>query len=55
MTEKLLYFIIVLTTSLPAAADNDSPDSRFTLLVGPYVYHFSDSTDHNNEPRLVGL
>jgi len=55
MIEKLLSIVILLTATMAAAADNDSPDSRFTLLVGPYVYHFSDNASHNNEPRLVGL
>ena len=54
--EKLLGVVVLLTaTAAAAAADNGSPDSRFTLLVGPYVYHYSDNAEHNNDPWLVGL
>ena len=55
MIEKLLGIVILLTATMAAAADSDSSDSRFTLFVSPYVYHFSDNDSHNNEPRLVGL
>ena len=55
MIEKLLGIVILLTATMAAAADSDSSDSRFTLFVSPYVYHFSDNASHNNEPRLVGL
>ncbi len=55
MIQKLLGIVILLTATMAAAADNDSSDSRFTLLVSPYVYHYSDNASHNNEPRLVGL
>ena len=55
MIEKLLGIVILLTATMAAAADSDSSDSRFTLFVSPYVYHYSDNASHNNEPRLVGL
>jgi hypothetical protein len=58
MLEKLTG-VTLLTASLlvapNAAADLDSPDGRLTMFLGPYVYHYSDNAEHNNEPHMVGF
>jgi len=53
MLQKLIGLILLLIAT--AAAAEDEPYSRLTLVFGPAVYHFHDNADHNNKPWLTGM
>ena len=32
-----------------------APNGRLTLVFGPWIYHYTDNSEHNNAPWLTGL
>ena len=53
MLQKLTSLIFLLMAT--AAAAEDEPYSRLTLVFGPAVYHYHYDADHNNAPWLTGM
>lgn len=55
MLKKLIGILLVLATTTAAAEDSAAPNGRLTLVFGPWLYHYSDNSEHNNAPWLTGL
>jgi hypothetical protein len=43
------------TCSWPAHADVFADGDQVMLQIGPYIFHRSNETDHNSQPRLIGV
>src|SRR5258706_1484749 len=54
MLQKLIGLVFLLVATA-AAADEDLPYSRLTLVFGPYVYHYHNDPSHNDLPWLTGV
>lgn len=54
MLQKLIALALVLVVPAAAAQESESND-RLTLVLGPYVYHYSYDPAHNDYPALTGL
>ncbi|HKB84128.1 MAG TPA: sn-glycerol-3-phosphate transporter [Burkholderiales bacterium] len=50
-----LIGILFLFYAVVAAAEDPASDNRLTFVFGPYVRHFHDDPNHNDEPWLTGL
>jgi hypothetical protein len=55
MLKKLIGLLLVLSATTAAAEDSAAPNGRLTLVFGPWLYHYTDNSEHNNAPWLTGL